>query len=215
MCVVHISCTCTIIPIVKIYYTCSTAKFNNYKDYYFEIRNYLVSLGHTLTRDWLSHTAKMLKYGQTDMKDIKNIYQDCLKAIKDADLVIIEDTISNFSTGHQITLALQQRKPTLVLWQGQKYRQFKQMFIHGIDSDILQVAQVSNKDFQNIIKTFIARFENIDEPNRFHLVLKSPERQYLDWAGHKNKMSRTKIIRKALREMIDKDSDYTRYLSQD
>ena len=110
---------------MKIYFTCSTAEFFKYRNSYFKIRNHIISLGHTLTRDWLPHTEEALKQGRIDMtRSIKQIYQDCIKAIKEADLVIIEDTVSNFSTGHQITVALQSKKPTLVLWQGVKHRQF-------------------------------------------------------------------------------------------
>lgn len=147
-------------------------------------------------------------------RNIKQIYQDCIKSIKEADLVIIEDTISNFSTGHQITVALQSRKPTLVLWQGEKHRQFKQMFIHGIDSDILQVSEYSNKNLYEIIQGFINKYEDALERNRFHLVLNNVERSYLDWAQFTKNKSRTKIIRESLRKLIEGDAEYSNYLSK-
>src|SRR3982751_725574 len=99
---------------MKIYFTCSTAEFFTHRDNYFAIRDFLISKEHVLTRDWLPHTEEQLKLGSTDIRDIKQIYKACVEAIKESDLVIIEDTVSNFSTGHQITLALQMKKPTLV-----------------------------------------------------------------------------------------------------
>ncbi len=146
-------------------------------------------------------------------RSIKQIYQDCIKAIKEADLVIIEDTVSNFSTGHQITVALQSKKPTLVLWQGEKHRQFKQMFIHGIDSDILQVTEYSDESIHKVIEAFINKYEDVAERNRFHLILNNVERNYLDWAQFTKNKSRTKIIREALRKVIEEDSSYDNYLS--
>lgn len=200
---------------MKIYFTCSTAEFFKYRDSYFDIRNYLIAQGHTLTRDWLPYTEDALKQGKLDMtRNIKQIYRDCIKSLKEADLVIIEDTVSNFSTGHQITVALQNRKPTLVLWQGKKYRQFNQMFIHGIESDILQVSEYSKENLFDTISIFVSKYENALERNRFHLVLNNVERSYLDWAQFTKNKSRTKVIREALKNGIDADPDYSNYLNK-
>jgi len=167
-----------------------------------------------LTRDWLPHTAEMLRSGNTVIRDIKKIYRECIEAIKDAELVVIEDTVSNFSTGHQITVALQNKKPTLVLWQGRKHRQFSQMFIHGIESDILQVSEYDSNTLEQIISTFIEKYEDCNERNRFHLVLNNLERRYLDWAQYAKNKSRTQIIRELLRKEIDSDDSYNKYLSK-
>lgn len=197
---------------MKVYFTCSTAEFDNYKDDYYAIRDFLVSQKHILTRDWLIETEKRLMSGKKDIKDIKEIYKACITAIREADIVIIEDTVSNFSTGHQITLALQMRKPTLVLWQGKKHRQFNQMFIHGIDSDVLEITEYTKDSLKKVMQTFIHKYEEISEKNRFHLVLSNVERAYLDWAQFVKGKSRTKVIREALRSVIDKDDSYKEYL---
>ena len=167
-----------------------------------------------LTRDWLPHTEERIKAGVKDVSAIKLIYKACIKALKESDLVIVEDTVSNFSTRHQITVALQCRKPTLVLWQGSKYRQFKQMFIHGIDSDILQISEYDRDGVNGLIQGFINKYENIHEKNRFHLVLTGVERQYLDWAQYVNYESRTKVVRDALRKVLESDEDYSSYLQK-
>jgi len=197
---------------MKIYFTCSTADFKKYRKDYFLIRNYLVQEGHVLTRDWLSEADDRIKAGVTDLRDIRQIYQACIVALKDAELVIIEDTVSNFSTGHQITLALRAHKPTLVLWRRGKGRQFNQMFIHGIESDFLQVSEYDRESLRGIIKTFIKKFERISEENRFHLVLDGVERKYLDWVRFNAGKSRTRVIRDALRTTIDQDEAYKKYL---
>jgi hypothetical protein len=199
---------------MKVYFTCSTAEFNKYKNTYFKIRNYLVSENHVLTRDWLPHTAERLKSKDIDVRDIKDIYKACMKAIRDADVVIIEDTVSNFSTGHQITMSLQLRKPTLVLWKGEKYRQFKQMFIHGIDSDILEIVEYRDNTLEEILHSFLKKYENANEKNRFHLVLNNAERMYLDWAQYKYGKSRTNLIRQGLRKIIEEDEEYKKYLAK-
>lgn len=197
---------------MKVYFTCSTAQFNRYKKLYFRIRNYLVKDNQILTRDWLPHTEKILNTGRKRLRDIQEIYKKCIKAIRDSDAVIIEDTVSNFSTGHQITKSLQFRKPTLVLWKGRKHRQFNQMFIHGIDSDLLEIAEYNSSNLEETIKKFLRKYQDIDDKSRFNLVLDNLERSYIDWAQYKHGKSRTQIIREALRDAIDKDTDYDSYL---
>ncbi len=200
---------------MKIYFTCSTAELTTHWENYIAIRNYLVESGHLLTRDWLPHTKKRLVTGDTQVPDIKDIYKSCVNALREAELVIVEDTVSNFSTGHQITLALQLRKPTLVLWQGAKHRQFSQMFIHGVESDLLQVAEYDANTLTDIMQTFINTYDDRPEKNRFHLVLSGIERRYLDWAQFVKHQSRTKVIREALKNTIASDEDYKKYLLRD
>lgn len=197
---------------MKVYFTASTAELKKHKTTYLGIREFIVNEGHLLTRDWLPHTLKMVKDKIPAVRDIKDIYKACMKAINEADVVIIEDTVSNFSTGNQITVSLQRQKPTLVLWQGQKHKHFNNSFINGIESEFLEVFEYKNDEYKDIIKIFLKKFENSTKRNRFHLVLNEVERKYLDWAQFSKNKSRTKVIRENLRKAIKEDKDYQKYL---
>lgn len=197
---------------MKLYFTASSAEFKKYEKVYFSIRNYLVKEGHLLTRDWLPETKDRIDKKWPIVPDIKEVYKKCIQAIYDADIVIIEDTVSNFSTGHQITIALREQKPTLVLWHGKKHQHFNNMFINGIESEYLEVATYTDKNYKEIISQFISKHENYKEKNRFHLVLNKNERNYLDWAQFKNNQSRTQIIRNAIKNEMEKDENYNKYL---
>lgn len=199
---------------MKVYFTASTAEYEKYKDTYKFIKNHLISNGHTLTRDWIPHVERKITQNDIQLDDIKEIYEVCVDSIKLSDLVIIDDTVSNFSTGHQITLALQYKKPTLVLWQGEKHKVFQKMFIHGIKSPLLQVSMYDEKTLESVLGGFISKFESINTQNRFHLVLNGAERQYLDWVQMKKNKSRTLAIREALQDAINNDSEYLDYLSR-
>jgi hypothetical protein len=191
---------------MKIYFTCSTAEYKKYRDGYHAIRNYLVEQGHVLTRDWLWEADERLESGDTKHTDVKRIYRACITAIKEADLVIVEDT------GHQITVALRSRKPTLVLWRGQKHQHFASMFIHGIESELLQVSEYTDQNLEAIMKVFIAKFADNDEDGRFNLVINGRERNYLDWVRFNGGKSRTKALREALQKTMDEDEGYREYL---
>lgn len=197
---------------MKIYFTASTAEFNKHKDLYFRIRDLLISEKHFLTRDWLSKTETRIDTGKIEVDDIKEIYKDCMRALNEADLVIIEDTISNFSTGHQITIALERQKPTLVLWSQPKHRHFQKTFIQGVESEYLEFHQYSDENLEDIIRSFIKKYENANQKNRFHLVLSEVERKYLDWAQFSKNKSRTKVIRDAIRKSMEEDGEFGEYL---
>lgn len=196
---------------MKVYFTSSTAELFKYRDNYYAIRNWLVDNGHVITRDWLPRVEQQMQQGEREL-DIKKIYEGCVEAIRKADLIIVEDTVSNFSTGHQITLALRYRKPTLVLWQGKKHHPFKQMLIHGIDSDILQVSEYTQRELPDILQVFVNKYENGTDKSRFHLILNGAERKYLDWAQFVKGQSRTQVIRGALRQSMSNDTEYETYL---
>jgi hypothetical protein len=209
--ILHIIGTSRKLPSMKVYFTSSTAELFKYLDNYYAIRNWLVDNGHVITRDMLPRVERQMRAGETDL-DIKKIYEGCVEGIRKAELVIVEDTVSNFSTGHQITLALRYRKPTLVLWQGKKHHPFKQMLIHGIDSDILQVSEYTLQGLPDILQIFVNRYENGTDKSRFHLILSGTERSYLDWAQFVKGRSRTQVIRSALQDTIRNDTEYETYL---
>jgi hypothetical protein len=199
---------------MKIYFTCTTAEFDKYQDKYFAIRDYIVDQGHTLTRDWLGDTQQRLNKNIREVKDMRKVYLDSMKAIRDAEVVIVEDTVSNFSTGHQITIALQMRKPTLVMWNGDKHRQFSKMFIHGIQSDLLAISQYDMTNYAEVINKFLKKQKDVAVKNRFNLVINDYERNYLDWAQFYKGKSRTRIIKDLLNTQIDSDQEYQEYINK-
>jgi hypothetical protein len=198
---------------MKVFFSASTADFMTYREYYFAIRDFLIREGHVLTRDWLKPTYEKIQ-AKIDTVGIEEIYTAVMKALDEAELVIIEDTVSNFSTGHEITVALQRQKPTLVLWCRPKHRHFKQTFIQGVKSDYLQVSEYNLDNYQEIIRNFIKKYEHATQKTRFHLVIDEVERRYLEWAKFTKHASRTKVIRKALRTTINNDQEYQKYLDK-
>lgn len=199
---------------MKVYFTCSTAEFKKHKKLYFGIRDFLVKEKHIITHDWLEETNSRIENGITEVTDIKQIYKNCMSGILESEAVIIEDTVSNFSTGHQITVALQRQKPTLVLWSRPKHRHFKQTFISGIESEFLEFYEYKGEEYKEIIHKFLKKYENTNQKNRFHLVLNEVERRYLDWAQFNKDKSRTKIIRESLMKFMNEDEEFQKFLEK-
>ncbi|MBD3280413.1 hypothetical protein GF389_02725 [Candidatus Dojkabacteria bacterium] len=198
---------------MKIFFGCSTSQMDTYKDLYLKIREIIIDEGHILTRDWLPLAIRALRQKEKAY-NTKSAYRDIMKAINDADLLIIDDTASGFSTGHEITLGIFRQKPTLVLWHESKKRMFERRMIHGIDSPYLVTAYYTEKNLGEIILKFIKQFSNATKKHRFHLVIDEVERNYIDWAKFSQGKSRTKVIREAIREKIETDKNYQDYLGE-
>jgi hypothetical protein len=78
----------------------------------------------------------------------------------------------------------------------------------------LQVSEYEPEKLAETINTFINKYENASERNRFHLILNNVERNYLDWAQFTKNKSRTKVIKEALKSIIDSDTEYDKYLNK-
>jgi len=183
---------------MKIYFGCSTSQFLKYQEYYLAIRDFLVEEGHILTRDWLgiyrdallNHPEKLLISSDHGPE---KVYQLATKAFYEAEVLIAEDTVSSFSNGHLMTLALQRKMPVLVLHiQGKKKTYLKKSFIQGIKSDYLEIKQYDLSTYKQIIRTFLKKYEDSFIRHRFHLVIDEVERKYLDWAQFNEKRAEPK-----------------------
>jgi hypothetical protein len=196
---------------MKIFFSCTTLELVKYKDNYLKIRDIIIDQGHILTRDWLPSAIDYIEKGR-EYQNPEQFYKKVINALHDADLVIVEDTVSNFSTGFVITHAIQKKKPILVLRNKRKNKHFKDSFLDGIDYRNLDIKKYKPKDLDRIIRSFIAKYENAKDKNRFHLVIDGVERKYLDWIKHNKSKSRTKVIRNGIRRSLSEDKEYQRYL---
>src|SRR5437868_6317006 len=102
-----------IIHTMNIWFGTTTLKLEEYKDYYFAIRNYLVKSGHVLPFDWLDDAYDSLHRPSHSNRNVRDIFQDVVNAINACDVSIIEFTVPNFSSSHQINYSIYKRKPTL------------------------------------------------------------------------------------------------------
>lgn len=195
---------------MKVFYGTTTSEFETYKEWYFKIRSVIIANNCVLTRDWLPLAEEKVKRGQRTY-DPKEVFVKVNKALEEAELIIIEDTISSFSTGYQITFALQRNKPLLIIYRGNKKpRYFKNSLLEGALSENVVIKKCDENNIVEVIKEFINRYKEPRE-NRFNLVLTDYQRKYLDWAQFNTKKSRTKIIREALDKFIDHDKGYSKY----
>lgn len=201
---------------MKVWFGTTTRDFEKYQKNYFAIRDYLKESGCIVLFDWLedvSTAMKKYKTAEDRKRDVKDIYKKVINAIDNADICVIEYSIPNFSTSHQINYSLLKKKPTLVLQQSQNNNNFPGSYMEALESPLLKVRDYDLENFKHIIDEFIGFSKIENGPARYNIVLDKSQKYYLDWASEHTNKSRSEIIRKLIDDQIEKDNDYKKYLN--
>ena len=197
---------------MKIWFGTTTLKYCEYKDYYQKIRQYLIDLGNILTDDWVGDHGQWVEENPGARRDIRGVYRAVTKAIDEADASIIEFTVPNFSSSHQITYTLQQRKPVLVL-RLHSENPPKDSYLEALESPLLTVAYYNLETYTDIIDEFLGYARVESGLGRYNIMLDKKHKYYLDWAAAKYKISRSKLIGELARHKMESDQDFGIYLS--
>ena len=90
--------------------------------YFRQVIQTIQQAGHKLSREWIEAVYQMVvenRYEDEVRKaDWNKIKKEQMDAMGKADVVIVEATARSFSSGYQACLAIQSRKPTLLLTRG-------------------------------------------------------------------------------------------------
>lgn len=198
---------------MRIWFGTTTLNYVQYKDYYLMIRKYLINAGHVLTDDWIGDHGKWIEENPNAKRGIRGVYEQVIKAIDKADVSIIEFTVPNFSTSHQITYSLQKRIPTLVM---RLHREgtFKDSYIEALDSPYLKIVNYDSQNYKELVDEFLG-FASMEEgQGRYNIILGKKHKYFLDWAANKYKKSRSEIIRELLEEVMRNDERFRLYLKE-
>ncbi len=198
---------------MKIFFSCSTYGFKDYKENYFLIRDHLIDDGHVILHDWL---LKLKEHPKDKLvHEINNEeYKKIVKAVDEADLLIFEATVPSFSTGHLLTLAIQKKKPALFMWLDSSNWAKRKGFIYSIESEYIDIIPYNLSCYKNVIDSFIKKYSNYSNDQRFNLLIDKVERQYLDWKSNNTLKTRSNLIRSLIRKDMNNDNDYISYLQK-
>jgi hypothetical protein len=203
---------------MKIHFACSASELGAYSKNYIYICNLIRDAGHAITRDWIENAVATLsdfKKGKFTINRV-DIYNKAIESILASDAVIVEGTVSSFSIGHQMTLALSKNKPTLVLIYNDgsdQKNKLQNSFIYGIKSPFLTITRYSNEeDAKRAITNFLSKGTS---PNvKFNIVLNKEIENYLDWASFYYKMNKSEFIRNIISKHMAKDDlNYQKYIN--
>jgi hypothetical protein len=196
---------------MKVWFGCTTFKWPEYRDNYFLLRDYLKELGCIIMGDWIDEVDTNYNQ-QNKQRNIHDIFKNVVTAIDASDAVVIEYTVPNFSSSHQINYALLKRKPTLVMRLHKDNPRFTDSYLEALRSQTLTLKQYSPKTYKAILEEFIG-FSKIEQgQQRYNIVLDKKQKYYLDWASEQYNRSRSEIIRSLIDQEITQDTKYHKYI---
>jgi nucleoside 2-deoxyribosyltransferase len=161
------------------------------------ISQLISSQGHRVVRDWVTSAQK----GDAKDKDWAEIYQLNLETIAKADVVIAETSYNSFGVGYQVAVAIQQKKPTLLL---RREDADKEAFATGIVDPWAQRATYNDDNLGEIVEKFLNENDIATKDMRFNFFIDRPIYNYLRWSALKTGKTKAEILRELVQHEIDK-----------
>lgn len=198
---------------MQVWFGCTTLEWDKHRENYFLLRDYLKELGCVIPFDWIDEADSNMRRVKSRPRNINQIFQYVVGAIDDADAVIIEYTVPNFSSSYEINYALWKRKPTLVMRLHKDNPKFTNSFLDALQSPFLTLREYTKKNYQEIVNEFIGLNRIEQGQQRYNIVLDKKQKYYLDWAATTYKRSRSQMIRTLVDREIDSDKQYQKYIN--
>ncbi len=155
-----------------------------------------------LALEWIEEAyaaTKKIKKTNVDPRNWTAIHKLIMESIKKADVCIFEASAKSFSIGFQTALALQLKKPILVLTRNDSLRD---SFGSGIVSDLLTYKKYTSSNLSSIITTFLQQNELDLQDLRFNFVIDKEIHNYLRWAAFNANTTKAEVVRRLLRSKI-------------
>lgn len=163
---------------------------------------------HTLALDWVEpifagEQKKKMSPEEDAQVDWPILYKQTVESITRADVFIAETSVQSFGVGFQVALAIQMKKPVLLLHRDDvKYS----VFASGIPEANAAQAAYNEKNLQKIIEDFLDENDIQAKDMRFNFFIDRQIYNYLRWSSHKSGKTKAEILRELVVKEIDKES---------
>lgn len=160
--------------------------------------------GSDVARDWLGEAVDAYTGSGVVSEDWATIVKESLGAIAQADVIIAETSHDSFAVGYQIAIAIQQKKPILLLRHKDADRD---AFVTGVEDGWVRHGVYDEKNLQEIISGFINENEVQSKDMRFNFFIDRQIYNYLRWASFKTGKTKAEILRELVLHDIERQ-DY-------
>lgn len=158
---------------------------------------------HGLVYDWIEAAYRRMSERNDSIEDWGPIYKENLAAITQADVVITEATYENFAVGYQVSAAIQQKKPVLIL---RRESADKNAFVTGVEDGWVRHAEYTDKNLAPTVEKFLDDNDIKVKDLRFNFFIDRKIHNYLRWASFKTGKTKAEIIRQLIeREITDRE----------
>lgn len=168
------------------------------------IENIIKEKKHSLAHDWVESAYLREIESNTPASDWGDIYRANLEAIAQSDIIIAEATYENFAVGYQVAMAVQQKKPILML---RKAGADKNAFVTGVEDGWVQHEEYTNETLKKIADKFLKDNDIDTKDMRFNFFIDRHIYNYLRWAALRTGKTKAEILRNLVQKEISKDKE--------
>lgn len=160
------------------------------------------TLDHSLAHDWIEPAyMRLVDRGETTSHDQwSSIYTQNLEAIAQADVIVAETTYENFAVGYQVAVAIQQKKPVLIL---RRSTADKNAFVTGVEDGWVQHKEYTDDTLEGIVEKFLDDNDINAKDMRFNFFIDRKIHNYLRWASFKTGKTKAEVVRELLKRDIE------------
>ena len=189
---------------MQVYFVASSRLVGKNKEIYAQMYK-TISLEHKMVSDkvwkWikggLSETIKI------DEKAKKENYDETLKSINKADVVIMEISGHSMSMGYILSKALEINKPVIAMYR----EEMQPIFIAGIGDPKLILAKYTETNIEKVIWESLKKARGLIDV-RFNFFVSPKILTYLDWVGQKRMIPKSVFLRNLIEREMKKDRDF-------
>lgn len=184
---------------MKVHLVTSKPTLENDIDVLRKIVEVVTKQGHTFARDWIEGAYDSnRKTGQT-ADNWSEIYNESLGAIAQADVIIAEASYENFAVGYQVAVAVQQKKPVLLL----RSTSSDGAFASGIEDGWVKHVEYDDKSLDPVLRKFLDENDISTKDMRFNFFIDRPIYNYLRWSALKTGKTKAEILRELVNREIE------------
>jgi len=190
---------------MKIHFTASIAQREEFGPYYNRIIEYL--------KKDTSNTINYKHVTDFDISDLKvetkeqrqKFYKKALKKILASDMVVVEASFpSTLNVGHEVSLALERGKPTVVLYK----KGYDSLFLNGLDSDKLLLVEYEDHNLEEVLGDAVD-FAKDQSDTRFNFFISPRHQAYLDWISRTRRIPRSVYLRELIKKDMSENNDFS------
>ncbi len=166
--------------------------------------------GHVMEEDWLedayARETSDIPVQPVIKTNWSDIYKNSLETIARADVVIAETTYPSFAIGYQVAVAVQQKKPVLLL---REETSDKNAYITGVADGWTQHEAYNLETVTGIMQKFLDANDISSKDMRFNFFIDRKIHNYLRWAALRTGKTKAEILRDLVEKEIDRESGTT------
>lgn len=184
---------------MKVYFMASPRAKDEFKDTFVKIYDCIEELGHQNISDFV----KSVDSEQFYQSDISKFYEETNIDLKKSDICIFEASIPSLAIGHLVSAAIQQKKPVVVLYHGDK----PPFFLSGLKDETIQVVAYTPENILEVL-TESLDYAKDQADTRFNFFISPGHATYLDWISQHRRVPRSVYLRNLIKRDMESNDDY-------